>query len=287
MNVSEWLLAHGEAAQYAAFFGLGAALMLLERRAPARPRPAARQRWAVNAVLTALNILVLGALPVSFIGAAAWAREHAWGLLNLLAWPAAALAFATLALRGFISWITHLLMHEVPLFWRVHRVHHTDTELDVSSTVRFHPLESVIGSIIGVPIVLVLGLDPVALIAYELLDVSITLFSHANLQLPLQLERVLRYFIVTPDLHRVHHSTNPEETDSNFSAVFPIWDLLFGTFQTRPRAQLRSMPLGLAEVQDERSRRIPWLLALPVLRLSPAASASPRSSSASTAALAP
>src|SRR5262245_3299313 len=156
-------------------------------------------------------------------------------------------------------------MHKVPLFWRVHRVHHTDTELDVSTTVRFHPLDAVIASLIGVPIVLVLGLDPAALIAYELLDVSITLCSHANLELPLRLERVLRYCLVTPDLHRVHHSTNPEETDSNFSAVFPVWDLIFGTMKTRPREKLATMPMGLEEVRDDRSHRLFWLLAVPFL----------------------
>src|SRR5262245_5022488 len=264
MAISDWLHTHGETAQYVAFFGLLALLIPLERVVPGRRAGPRARRFLANFALTALNVVVLGALPVTFVGAALWARERGWGFLNL-GTGALVGAAATMALRGFISWLTHLLMHKVPLFWRVHRVHHTDTDLDVSTTVRFHPLEFLIGVMIGAPMVVVFGLDPMALVAYEILDAAVTVFSHANIRLPRSVDRVLRYLLVTPDLHRVHHSTNPEETDSNFSAVFPIWDLIFGTMKTRPREKLATMPMGLEEVRDDRSHRLFWLLAVPFL----------------------
>ncbi len=287
MPIADWLHAHGETAQYAAFFGLLAVLLPLEAVIPGRRQRAPRRpRFVTNFALTALNVVVLGTLPLSFVGAAFWARQHGWGFLNLLGAPAAAAVAATLALRGFVSWVTHLLMHKVPLFWRVHRVHHTDTELDVSTTVRFHPLEFVIGLAVGAPLVVVFGLDPAALVAYEILDVVVTMFSHADIRLPEAVDRVLRHVIVTPDLHRVHHSTDPEETDSNFSAVFPFWDLVFGTMRTRPRQQLAAMPLGLEEVRDARARSLPWLLTVPLRRLTAAPAPAVGGSSSGAAAAA-
>lgn len=154
-------------------------------------------------------------------------------------------------------------MHKVPLFWRVHRVHHFDTELDVSTTVRFHPFEFALALLLGGPVVLLLGLSPWMLLLYEILDAGVTLVSHANVGLPARLERVLRYLVVTPDLHRVHHSSWQPETDSNFGAVFPVWDLLFGTFRSETRHPQEVMELGLAEVRDGRQHRLGWLLRSP------------------------
>jgi sterol desaturase/sphingolipid hydroxylase (fatty acid hydroxylase superfamily) len=155
----------------------------------------------------------------------------------------------------------------VPLFWRLHRVHHLDTQMDVSTTVRFHPLEFVVNLFIGVPVVIVLGLTPWVLLLYEILDAAITLFSHANIRLPRGLERVLRYVIVTPDLHRVHHSSYQPETDSNFGAVFPIWDIIFGTFRTETRLPQEVMEIGLEEVRDQRTNQVFWLLTSPLVNL--------------------
>jgi sterol desaturase/sphingolipid hydroxylase (fatty acid hydroxylase superfamily) len=167
--------------------------------------------------------------------------------------------------RGFISFFTHYLMHKVPLLWRLHRVHHLDTELDVSTTVRFHPFEFLAALIPGVPLVVAFGMSPWVLMLYEILDAVVTLFSHANIRLPESLDRLLRYVIVTPDLHRVHHSSWQTETDSNFSAVFPIWDIVFKTFRTETRVSHETMELGLEEVRDERANRFLWLLGSPFL----------------------
>ena len=147
----------------------------------------------------------------------------------------------------------------------MHRVHHLDKEIDVSTTVRFHPLEFVISTLIGLPAILLFGLSPWMLIMYELLDATVTVFSHANIRLSRKLT-FLRYLIVTPDLHRVHHSSFQPETDSNFSAVFPVWDILFGTFRTQTAQPPETMELGLSSVRDERTDRFWWLMVSPALR---------------------
>ncbi|MEM7101130.1 MAG: sterol desaturase family protein [Pseudomonadota bacterium] len=174
--------------------------------------------------------------------------------------PTWLLVVVTLLLRGFISFFTHFLNHKIPLLWRLHRVHHMDNELDVSTTVRIHPLEMFVNAGISVPIAIALGLPPWILLFYELLDVAVTLFSHSNLRLPRGLERWLRYIIATPGVHTVHHSVEKEETDSNYSAVFPIWDIVFRTFKPGDQPPRR---LGLKEFDVDDVSRFGWLLASP------------------------
>jgi sterol desaturase/sphingolipid hydroxylase (fatty acid hydroxylase superfamily) len=266
--MKELMLLMGEDLQVYLFFGFLTGFLILEKLIPKRrPEGPQAQRWLTNSALTVVTIMLLPLLPVSFITAAWWARQHEIGLLNLLGdqLPATALIVLTLLLRGFISFGTHYLNHKISFLWRFHRVHHLDTELDVSSTVRFHPLETPLALAIGLPVVLLFGLSPWVLIFYELLDVTVNLFSHANIRLPAQLNRYLRYVIVTPDLHKVHHSSYKPETDSNFSAVFPIWDILFGTFRTDTREPLETMPLGLDEPRDPEANRFWWLLASPFI----------------------
>ena len=261
-----WIIEHANDAQVILFFVLFAVLVFVELIVPLREVPARKARWGANLSLTVLNIAVLSAIPVTFFTVAVWALEAGVGLFNAVSLPAALLILFTLLGRGFISFFTHYLMHRVPVLWRLHRVHHLDTEMDVTTTVRFHPLEFVTNLIIGAPIVAALGLSPWVLLLYEILDAGVTLFSHANMSLPAKLDRVLRYFIVTPDLHRIHHSSWQPETDSNFSAVFPIWDIIFGTFRTTTRATQESMELGLEDVRDERTNRVFWLLGAPFFR---------------------
>lgn len=261
--MEQWITENAEAAQVGLFFGLFVLLMIAEATVPTRSGPMQRKhRWPTNLLLTATNIAVLSFLPVTFLAFALWAREAGVGFFNLIDLPLALAIVMNILGRGFISFFTHYLAHKVPLLWRVHRVHHLDTELDVSTTVRFHPLEFAINIVIGLPVVVILGLSPWMLLLYELLDAVVTLFSHANVRLPRRLERWLRYIIVTPDLHRVHHSSWQPETDSNFSAVFPIWDIVFRTFRTNTRFPHESMELGL-EVRDGRERDLKWLLRSP------------------------
>lgn len=261
MNLKAWLTSHGEAAQYVAFFGVLFVMLLWERTsAMGPPRVPRAARWRVNFALTAINVLVLGALPTSFMVAADYAASAHVGLMNRVSLPLWAVPPIGLLVRGFISWITHLQMHKVPLFWRVHRVHHTDVELDASTTVRFHPLEFPITLAIGLPFVLAFGIPTWVLMMYEILDAATVVFSHSRVVLPAWLERSLRYIVVTPGLHRLHHSVEPEEADTNFSAVFPVWDILFGTFCTKTPEPLA---LGVKDVRDDRSWSLLWLLRAP------------------------
>lgn len=265
MTLKEWLLSNGEDLQVILFFSFLGGFLIFERLWPRRRNPVRKGRIGTNALLTLTTILTLPLLPISIVAAAFLAEVEQIGLLNNLPSPLPLWVLIPLTLfsRGFLSWGTHWLNHKVPLLWRIHRVHHMDTQLDVSSTVRFHPLEMPLSALISVPVVIALGLPPWLLLLYELFDVVVTLFSHSNLRLPKSIERWMQYVIVTPGLHTVHHSSRPEETDSNFSAVFPIWDLLLGTFRS---AERRPIELGLSEYRGTEVDRFVWLLASPLYR---------------------
>ena len=257
-----------EPLQYAAFFGVFAIFALLEGVAPRDPSPAMRvRRWPANVVLTAMNIVVLSTLPVGIVAAADWAQGARFGLLHMIEvspWAAFAIGFLG---RAFLSWGTHYLNHKVPFLWAIHRVHHADTRLDVSTTVRFHPLEFVFTTPLTLAGVVLLGAPPVAILIYELMDASVTVFSHANVRLPWWVDRPLRLFIVTPDVHRVHHSSHQPETDSNYGAVLTIWDRVLGTYRRKSAEDLAAQETGLSETQDSRSRNLLWLLILPFIAL--------------------
>lgn len=261
-----WLQTESEDFQFILYGALLVLLIIAEIIIPFRKQNMKRKgRWTVNFGITFLNITLLGVLPVSFFSAALWAAKNNLGLLNLANLPFVLVAVVSLLLRGFISFITHWLAHKVPMLWRIHRVHHLDTEMDISTTVRFHPFEFVVNLIIGVPLIITFGLSSWTLLFYELFDVAITVISHANISFPKKLERVLRYIIVTPDIHRVHHSSYQPETDSNFGAVFPVWDILFGTFRTNRQQNQNEIEIGLKEVRDKRTRNFLWLLISPFL----------------------
>jgi sterol desaturase/sphingolipid hydroxylase (fatty acid hydroxylase superfamily) len=281
--IDAWVIKNANTLQFILFFGLFAVFALAEVLEPKRLEPAQRKvRWFANLVLTFLNVAILSFVPVTLFTASVWVQKQDFGLLNLFTLPMVVVIIVTLLSRGFISFFTHYLSHKVPLFWRLHRVHHLDTQMDVSTTVRFHPLEFLVNLLIGIPIVSLLGLTPWVLLLYEILDAAITLFSHANIRLPKGLERTLRYVIVTPDLHRVHHSSYQPETDSNFGAVFPIWDIIFGTFRTETRVPQEVMEIGVEEVRDGRTNQVVWLLTSPLVNLKRLAQskASKRNSSA-------
>ncbi|MGI9414913.1 MAG: sterol desaturase family protein, partial [Hyphomicrobiales bacterium] len=161
--------------------------------------------------------------------------------------------------------------HKVPVLWRIHRVHHTDTGLDVTTTVRFHPLEFIIFVPIVVAMVAAAGVPPWVIMLYELFDAVMAVFSHANLRLPGGIERVGQWGLVTPDMHRVHHSSRQPETDSNYGATLSVWDRLFGTYRRKSGAELTAMELGLSEWRGRRASSLLWLLALPFFNPKPEA----------------
>jgi sterol desaturase/sphingolipid hydroxylase (fatty acid hydroxylase superfamily) len=263
MSLERILMDYGDPLQYALYFGLLAALGAVEAFAPRRDGPAGRgRRWPSNFGLTALNVVVLGALPVSGLAVAVVAQQQGWGLLQRYPLPLVATLGVALLARSLVSYAVHVAMHKMPVLWRVHRVHHTDVFLDVSTTVRFHPLEFLIQLGPTALVILGLGLPPWTIMLYELVDTATNLFIHANARVPARLDAWLRLLLVTPDMHRVHHSAHSPETDSNYGAVVPWWDRLFGTYRTAI-GDPRDTRLGLEECQDRRASSLGWLLALP------------------------
>jgi sterol desaturase/sphingolipid hydroxylase (fatty acid hydroxylase superfamily) len=267
-TLETFIRAQFEPLQYVVFFGVFLVFALMEARAPRDDTPAERaRRWPANWILTVVNIVVTSAMPVTMIAAADYAQANRIGALNTVEVPlAAAFAIGFLG-RGFTSWGTHYLNHKIPFLWAIHRVHHADTKLDVSTTVRFHPLEFVFTTPLALAGVVALGIPALPLLVYELMDASVTVFSHANVRLPWWIDRPLSLFIVTPDVHRVHHSSHQPETDSNYGAVLTIWDRVLGTYRRKPADELATQENGLTEVQDPRSRNLLWLLILPFITL--------------------
>jgi sterol desaturase/sphingolipid hydroxylase (fatty acid hydroxylase superfamily) len=267
MDFAQFLRAQFEPLQYLAFFGTLFVLGLAEVFFPRRDGPTARRvRWPTNFTLTAINIAIISAMPVSGLLAADWALANGFGLLPLAGVGGAAAIAIGMLVRSFSSWAVHLAMHKIPLLWRIHRVHHTDDFFDISTTVRFHPVEFLINVPIALALIVAIGIPPLAIIAYELFDAAMAAWTHANIKLPRWLDRILKLVFVTPDMHRIHHSTYQPETDSNYGATLSVWDRLFGTLREKPAEDLAAMRLGLRECQDGRAQSFLWLLKLPFIR---------------------
>jgi sterol desaturase/sphingolipid hydroxylase (fatty acid hydroxylase superfamily) len=166
-----------------------------------------------------------------------------------------------------MGYVFHMLMHKVPLFWRLHRVHHSDTHLDVSTTVRSHPVEVLVLFVAMIPLVIAFGFNPWALIVYETIDGIVGLLSHTNVRLPERLDRALRWLLVTPNMHCLHHSSFQPETDSNYGVVLSIWDRIFGTYSVAPRAGYDAMKFGLNEIAFDQSSDIVWQIRSPMITI--------------------
>jgi sterol desaturase/sphingolipid hydroxylase (fatty acid hydroxylase superfamily) len=256
--------------------GLAAALFVVFAAAealwPRRHRVAARlRRWSTNLAITMLGIgvvrlLAIAAVPLVATAAARWAGEHDVGLLALLDLPVWAEWVIALAVLDAAIWLQHLLSHHIAILWRFHRVHHTDRDLDVTSGLRFHPVEIGLSMLYKVVVVLLLGPSVAAVVVFEVVLNGAAIFNHANLRLPAPLERVIRLLVVTPDVHRVHHSVDAREHQRNFGFSITLWDRLFGTFLGAPRAGHEGMTVGLSPFQSEAPTRLGWSLALPFAR---------------------
>jgi sterol desaturase/sphingolipid hydroxylase (fatty acid hydroxylase superfamily) len=237
-----------------------------EALAPRRRLTTARPvRWASNLGLVVLDTLAARLLlPLGAVGVALMAEERGWGLFHnvvLPGWLAVVLSVVALDLAIYVQ---HVLFHAVPLLWRLHMVHHADLDFDVSTGVRLHTLEILLSLGIKAAAVVLLGAPAVAVLAFEVLLNATSMFNHGNVRLPAWLDRALRVVVVTPDMHRVHHSVNPRETNSNFGFNLPWWDHLFGTYRARPAAGQEGMAIGLEQFRDERvAGRLHWMLVLP------------------------
>ena len=202
--------------------------------------------WIIGSLLERYLLVVLG------FAAALYAQDRNYGLMAMLQLSGFLSILLSILLLDFIFYAIHRLWHALPLLWKIHRVHHSDTDFDVSLALRRHPLELLINAAVIVPLILVLGVPPVAVVLFQALRAAVLFFEHANVRLPQRLDRLLQYVVVTPSMHRVHHSSRREETDSNFSDMFPIWDRLFTTYRPHPIDPEQTMEIGLREFRDPR-----------------------------------
>lgn len=253
----------------AVFLGLFAALATAEALAPRRARVLPRAgRWLTN-----WGLLVIGtglgralgfvAIPLAEVAAAADAAARGWGLLNAVTLPFWAEVAVAIVLLDLAIWAQHRLMHAVPALWRLHRVHHADRDFDVTTAIRFHPLELALSLAIKGAVIYALGPPVAAVLLFAVILNGMAMFSHANLALPAGADRLLRLVFVTPDMHRVHHSVERAEHDRNFGFNLSVWDRLFGTYLAAPRGGQAGMSVGLREVQDSRPARLLWSLRFP------------------------
>jgi len=262
----EVIVLHEPVLRTVAFLGTFAAMALWEIVAPCRPLviPKAR-RWVNNIALVILNTAIIRLLlPMSAVGVAEWARVHGAGLLNLVDMPAPAAVVVTVVALDFVIWLQHVMVHAIPALWRLHRVHHADLDYDLTTGTRFHPLEIVISMLIKMAAIILLGPPVTAVVLFELLLNATSMFNHGNVRLPPVAERVVRWWLVTPDMHRVHHSIADDETNSNFGFNLPWWDRLFGTYRAQPRAGHAAMTIGIDGFRDPRDTvPLPAILGLP------------------------
>lgn len=249
----------------ATFAGVFLAMAAFEMALPRRGLVLGRgRRWVTNLAIVVLDSVCVRVLfPTAAVGVAMWAQSRGFGLFHL-----AGLASATAGLVGFLVldfaiWAQHLAAHKIPLLWRVHRVHHADRDIDVTTALRFHPIEIVLSMLFKIAVVALLGIPAMAVFVFEVVLNGMAMFNHANIRLPLALDRVLRLVVVTPDMHRVHHSIIHRETDSNYGFNLSVWDRIFRTYVAQPREGHDGMTIGLAEHQGEEPARLGWALALP------------------------
>lgn len=248
------------------FFGVFALVALWELASPRRVlKLTRRQRWTANLGIVVLNTVVVRLVfPTAAVGMAALGVEKGWGLLNNFAvpfWLAVPLAVVAM---DFVIWLQHVMVHAVPALWRLHRVHHADLDYDLTTGARFHPIEIVLSMGIKFATITLLGAPVLAVVIFEVLLSACAMFNHGNIRLPAALDRALRWFVVTPDMHRVHHSVEDDESNSNFGFNLTWWDRLFGTYRAQPRAGQFGMTIGIHDHTDPHEvARLPGMLVLP------------------------
>ncbi|HZV81880.1 MAG TPA: sterol desaturase family protein [Geobacteraceae bacterium] len=249
------------------FFGTFALVATWELIAPRRQLTCdRRRRWFANLSLVLLDTLAVRLLlPVLPVGMALAVQERGIGLLNALQIPVGLKAVLAIAALDFVIYLQHRFFHAVPIFWRIHRMHHTDLDLDVTSGNRFHPLEIIISMGIKLSAITLIGAPPIGVLLFEVILNSISQFNHGNIRIPLTLDRWLRLVLVTPDMHRVHHSVVPRETNSNYGFNLPWWDRLCGTYRSQPEAGHLGMTIGLREFRDPGEQTFVRLLVQPFL----------------------
>ena len=258
--------------RFGAFLGVFVLVALWEVLAPKRALRFSRaQRWPHNLGLIILNAGILRLVaPGAAIAVALAGEAHGWGLFNVLTLPSWVTMLIAVVLLDLAIYFQHVLFHAVPALWRLHRVHHADADYDVTTGLRFHPVEIVLSLGIKCAVIAALGAPAVAVLAFEVLLNGASMFNHANARLPVVVDRWLRWLIVTPDMHRVHHSVVPRELNSNFGFNLPWWDRLFGTYRAQPAAGHEAMRIGVDGLQGAEEVRLTRLLTQPLREVRPA-----------------
>ena len=259
------ILTHESWLRLLAFAGVLAMLVVWELLAPRRRQKLGRGvRWPGNLGVVALDTLLVRLLfPTKAIGLALVCEARGWGLLQVMALPAwVTIPLAVIALDLAI-YLQHVLFHAIPALWRLHRMHHADQDIDVTTGIRFHPIEILLSMGIKLGVVAALGTPAVAVLVFEVLLNATSMFSHSNVRMPLGLDRVLRWLVVTPDMHRVHHSIVVRETNSNFGFNLPWWDRLFGTYRDQPVAGHDGMTIGITQFRELEEQRLDRMLSQP------------------------
>lgn len=256
-----------------AFIGIFAVMALLEIMLPRRPLVASKgQRWFTNAAIIGVDGLLVRlmaafVIPLAAVAAAIYAENHSIGILNWIALPFWLEVLLAVMILDCGIWFQHLVSHKIPMLWMFHQMHHADRDIDVTTGLRFHPVEIGLSMLYKIVLVFILGPAPVAVVLFEVILNGSAMFNHANVKLPLWLDRIVRVLFVTPDMHRVHHSIIKREHDTNYGFALSIWDRMFGTYTDQPSEGHDDMTIGLAAYQHDGPTRLLWSLKLPFVGL--------------------
>ena len=223
-------------------------------------------RWSGNLGILFINNFVVRLLfPMAMTGFAVLVQQRGWGLFNNVELPFELTVLLAVILFDFAIYVQHILFHVVPLLWSFHRMHHSDTDFDVTTGTRFHPVEIIVSVSIKLGVIILIGPPALAVLIFEVLLNATAMFNHSNIYLPVNIDRVLRWLVVTPDMHRVHHSVEPKETNSNYGFNIPWWDRIFGTYIAQPDKGHQDMEIGLAIFRDPKYLQLHWLFAQPFI----------------------
>ncbi|NIA02643.1 MAG: sterol desaturase family protein [Planctomycetia bacterium] len=259
MNLEEFILSNEKPIRMGFFFGVLAIMAVWEILAPRRQLTVSKTvRWVNNLGLVFFNSFILRVLfPAAAVGVAVVAKKQGWGLFNVYELPLYVTVIASVVIMDFVIYVQHVMVHAIPMLWRLHRVHHADPDYDVTTGARFHTLEIILSMLIKFATILLLGPPVVAVILFEIILNVTAMFNHGNVGLPPALDRVLRWVVVTPDMHRVHHSVEDDEANSNFGFSLPWWDRLFGTYRDQPRGGHQGMTIGIHKYHD--AKDVSWI----------------------------
>lgn len=266
--MKNFILGHEPVIRFFFFFGMLIIMAVWEVLAPRRSlRTRKTIRWYSNLGLVAIDTLALRLLiPLQAVGVALYAETRGWGILNNVLLPEWMTIVLGIFFLDFVIYLQHAMFHFIPVFWRLHRVHHTDLDFDVTTGIRFHPVEILLSMGIKMGAVAFFGVSAIAVVIFEVLLNVTSMFNHGNVRFPAYIDRWLRLFVVTPEMHRVHHSVLIKEFNSNFGFNLPWWDRLLGTYRDQPGAGHEGMTIGLSQFRNPDSLALPRLLILPFLR---------------------